>query len=711
MQGRAALHAIGNGLAAVAAMQGSTPRELGGILRTDHAAWLDRGGRLFYVERAPAHRRSPRNGSHASSISQATSYSLTGVPVLHSLPGATNVLYLDFDGQTITSTAWNVGSVDPLEAMPFDVDGDPTTFSDQELNNIVGTWQRVAEDYAPFAVDVTTEEPATFGPTTGRVLVTMTTDANGNLMPHADTAGGVAYVGVFGRVDYATYYSPALVYADNLFSADYNIAEAVSHEFGHNVGLHHDGTSTQAYYYGAGTYTQTTSWAPIMGSAYYKNVTKFNNGDYPDANNHEDDVAIVGTKLGRVADVVGSTPGTAAGLTVSAPSIGGAGLINDSADSDLWGFQTAGGTVNLDISPFVAPNASRGGNLDVKAALLNSSGDIVATDGALDRTGASLTSNLSAGTYFLRVSPDVSDVSSIYGSQGQYTITGTIPGAYSVPSGSLESAPAVTTTGAATSTFDVAYFDLDGIDVGSIGTGDVRVTGPNGFSQSPTFVGDRATGSATRIATYRVAAPGGTWDGPDNGTYSISLNSSQVSDTVGNAVDAAPLGSFTAALQRKVLYDANMSTNPAWTLATNWSYGVPTATAGPTDRPVVGDKIAGTGLYAEGLRATTAVSPKFATTGMTSVTLTTDTMLGVRSDDVASIDVGVGTKWTTIWANNGQNVIDSAWMARTFDISSLAANKPSVQIRFVLGPTKAAPGKVQTVSFGWNIGALQVTGR
>ena len=62
--------------------------------------------------------------------------------------------------------------MDPLEAVPFDQDGDPTTFSDGELSAIAGVWQRVAEDYAPFSVDVTTEEPAAFGPNTGRVLIT-----------------------------------------------------------------------------------------------------------------------------------------------------------------------------------------------------------------------------------------------------------------------------------------------------------------------------------------------------------------------------------------------------------------------------------------------------------------------------------------------------------------------------------------------------------
>ena len=39
---------------------------------------------------------------------------------------------------------------------PFDTDGTPSTFSASELAVVQDAWQRVAEDYAPFDVDVTT---------------------------------------------------------------------------------------------------------------------------------------------------------------------------------------------------------------------------------------------------------------------------------------------------------------------------------------------------------------------------------------------------------------------------------------------------------------------------------------------------------------------------------------------------------------------------
>jgi len=45
-----------------------------------------------------------------------------------------------------------------------------------------------------------------------------------------------------------------------------------------------------------------------------------------------------------------------------------------------------------------------------------------------------------------------------------------------------------------------------------------------------------------------VAAPGGTWDAGDNGTYTISMAAGQVSDAHGNFVPAGTLGTFTVSI-------------------------------------------------------------------------------------------------------------------------------------------------------------------
>ncbi len=72
-----------------------------------------------------------------------------------------------------------------------------------------------------------------------------------------------------------------------------NIAEAASHEIGHNLGLNHDGqtTSTAGYYTGHGS--GATGWAPIMGVGYSKEVTQWSKGDYANANNQQDDMSVL----------------------------------------------------------------------------------------------------------------------------------------------------------------------------------------------------------------------------------------------------------------------------------------------------------------------------------------------------------------------------------------------------------------------------------
>jgi uncharacterized protein YkwD len=99
--------------------------------------------------------------------------------------------------------------------------------------------------------------------------------------------------------------------------------------------------------------------------------------------------------------------------------------------------------------------------------------------------------------------------------------------------------------GAPSHTFTVNYADNAAIDVSTLSTGDVRVTGPNGFAAVAQLVSvDQKQNGVTRSATYRVTAPGGSFDSMDNGHYTVYLQANQVRDTNGNAVPATVLGGF-----------------------------------------------------------------------------------------------------------------------------------------------------------------------
>src|SRR5439155_3981894 len=105
--------------------------------------------------------------------------------------------------------------------------------------------------------------------------------------------------------------------------------------------------------------------------------------------------------------------------------------------------------------------------------------------------------------------------------------------------------PDVSQPGGAAYDFVVTFRDDTAISVASLGNGDVRVTGPNGFSSLPTFLGvDLNTNGTLRSATYRLIPPGGSWDATDNGAYTVSLEPNQVADTAGNFALASALGQF-----------------------------------------------------------------------------------------------------------------------------------------------------------------------
>lgn len=399
--------------------------------------------------------------SESLMLSTAASVPVSQPPAYHSKPGAPYAIYLDFNGGVISGTLWNsnYNSGADYDTYTWTKDTDETTFSDEEQAIIREIWQRISEDYAPFNVNVTTDvsfDPDVTGGlnTVGWILFTRDEDRSGAAMP-AKGAGGVAWLNVFGNSSYASAYSPALVYADNLGpNIGHFMAEAGAHEMGHNMGLAHDGTSSVEYYAGHGT--GETEWAPIMGSSYYENVTTWSKGEYLNANNTQDDLSIIAGKIGTDPDLIGNSRLTATPLILSGSSIEPAttayfigddpneGIIQSPTDVDFFSFDTSGGSVSITVDPFISEvtKYAIGNNLDVKLTLYDNSGGVVAVADPTTMVAASLSLNLNPGSYTFSVegtgagSPlgDPPTGYTSYGSLGMYFISGTIPQFLSVAS-------------------------------------------------------------------------------------------------------------------------------------------------------------------------------------------------------------------------------------------------------------------------------------
>src|SRR5205814_3122687 len=134
---------------------GSTADQLRQRFLQDRTLGVDRKGRLFYADDFEL----PEGATTASGAVASALAPLTDTFLLHSKPGSKRVIFLDFDGHVMSGNAWTAGynNGNPINCPPWDIDGDPSTFNDAERTLIQQVWQRVAEDYAPFDVDVTTQ--------------------------------------------------------------------------------------------------------------------------------------------------------------------------------------------------------------------------------------------------------------------------------------------------------------------------------------------------------------------------------------------------------------------------------------------------------------------------------------------------------------------------------------------------------------------------
>ena len=120
---------------------------------------------------------------------------------LHSKPGSRYTIFMDFDGGITEGTAWNNSTgIETLIDIAYTRNSDSSSFTNSELSEIRNLWKLVAEDYAPFDVDVTTEDPGLdaltksgSGDTTWGIRSLHTTNTN----KVCASCGGVAYIGSF----------------------------------------------------------------------------------------------------------------------------------------------------------------------------------------------------------------------------------------------------------------------------------------------------------------------------------------------------------------------------------------------------------------------------------------------------------------------------------------------------------------------------------
>ena len=438
-KGEDAVARAGKRLPEIANYYGKSAQELAKQLREDKTTRLDKNGRMFHMEE-PAGPPPPGYFDEAMVTAAGTTaqvgavYGLDQTFNLHSKPHSKRKIYLDFNGHTITGTAWNNAyGTDPIIAQPYNWDGVPGTFSQSEHTAIQNIWRRVSEDFAMMDVDVTTQEPSydlltrTSGADDTYGVRVMITNNFTSALNMECSCGGFAYVGVYDNIGDA--HKPAFVFY-NMLGSEKSIAEAVSHEAGHTLGLWHDGDANSGYYGGHGSLD--TGWAPIMGVGYYRWLVQWSKGEYAGANNTQDDYAVMASNgVPVAADDFGNTKASAAVLQPT--TVNGIntydvqGVINTPTDVDSFKFHSGAGTINIDARPF-----NKSPNADLLVIVRDASHAIVASANPADALNGVISIARPAGTYWVSIQgtgkgdPATTGYSA-YGSTGRYSVKVSAP--------------------------------------------------------------------------------------------------------------------------------------------------------------------------------------------------------------------------------------------------------------------------------------------
>lgn len=155
------------------------------------------------------------------------------------------ILYIDFDGQTVTSPHWNGGQT---------INAAPAALTAEQKEQVVN---EVAVLFAPYKVTVTDNESlynSTQAVKRQRIIVT----------PTSYWFGGVSGVSYIGQMEWGSS-TPAWVFSDKLYNTPHFIADITAHEAGHSMAsLRH-----QSVYNEDCTLQLTYRMGAIMGNSLY----------------------------------------------------------------------------------------------------------------------------------------------------------------------------------------------------------------------------------------------------------------------------------------------------------------------------------------------------------------------------------------------------------------------------------------------------------
>ena len=487
---------------------------------------------------------------------------------LHSRPGATKTIYLDFTGlNPVVNSPWNAGATFTMPKYSG------------TAKNIQNIWMRVADAFAPFDVDVTTELPVG-GITAHKAnfqrciiggnpfMVTDPLVAPGTVESQGDWTGGTSYLGsAINPALIAAAYDevPCFVFSAPPFTlTEMETAGAISHQLGHTMGLKHKGVATNItaiwktgncsidgrFYFGHGTENAVDSWGPIMGlpvygqnrqswvGAWYALPTTITTPLGTTLVDNSSETTLELTALTAALGRSSTTSSAPLGLFIPGNSVGYAssltiagGTIHIGGSFHSYSFMTNPGLVTMKVVT-VQPVGALGpvdtkvvSNLKVGLLLTDEHGRVVSstteTTGTYPEQGATLSFTSKKSAIYTLVISSVGAAGTIatsgnlgvswdaYGSVGRYSLWGTWPApSYISPTSAITASPTTVVFGS-TVNFSGTASDAN------IGNDN------NAFTYSWDFGDTRSASNTTKVSNVATSNVSHQYKAP--GTYTARL--------------------------------------------------------------------------------------------------------------------------------------------------------------------------------------------
>jgi hypothetical protein len=321
-------------------------------------------------------------------------------------PASSILFFLDFNGATVQKGSPSPSGYQSQIILPNQINCPPAGLSPLAIGQIVDL---VKDDYSPFNIEVTTDESvyAAYDPAKKHACIITTLPG---VAGFSSATGGIAPLTSPGS---RNPYNPCFVFSQAWFNVVKDVADVISHELAHTMGLSHQNEFNDQcgflseYHPGFGT--GPLSFGVLMGNPYQKRITNwFAQSCISPLNGlSQNDFDLLSDVVSVRTD---DFPDDIDDKTKPANTSTFQGILERPGDADFIYIKfKSPGTLTINSE-----------NIDLKASLYNPGGQLMATYNDPENTGITIPD--AKGTRYLKIEAAGNANVSAQFMTGQYTV-------------------------------------------------------------------------------------------------------------------------------------------------------------------------------------------------------------------------------------------------------------------------------------------------